>query len=251
MAEHLDIDKALRGWDYDSDEIAVRLVTADDGREVLQMRVELGVLQLEVDHRPDGHRPDGFETYFDHLLNEAVHEGDTFKLDETQCEEVEREFIQFYHRRLCWLALKEFTLAMRDADHTLALMDFVRGHSPSEDWAMSHEQYRPFILFHRTQAAALSKMDHDDPSEAIAELNRGIESIRAVYNSWDADDRTEDDDMLARLKDLREKIRDEYQVGLTLKEQLADAVAQEQYERAARLRDEIARKSAQPGAASD
>ena len=43
-----------------------------------------------------------------------------------QCAESDREFIQFYHRRVAWLALRRHDQAIQDADHTLALMDFVR-----------------------------------------------------------------------------------------------------------------------------
>ena len=43
---------------------------------------------------------------------------------------------------------------------------------------------------------------------------------------------------------MKESLRKEYQVGKTLGEQLADAVAAEEYERAARLRDEIAKRQA-------
>ena len=41
---------------------------------------------------------------------------------------------------------------------------------------------------------------------------------------------------------MKESLRKEYHVGKTLAEQLAEAVAAEEYERAARLRDEIARR---------
>ena len=41
---------------------------------------------------------------------------------------------------------------------------------------------------------------------------------------------------------LRESLRSEYSVGQTLKEQLAEAVEHEQYELAARLRDELSRR---------
>ena len=49
----------------------------------------------------------------------------------------------------------------------------------------------------------------------------------------------EEDEMVARLIHLRESLRKEYHVGKTLEEQLAEAVANEQYELAARLRDKI------------
>ena len=44
------------------------------------------------------------------------------------------------------------------------------------------------------------------------------------------------------LVELRESLRSEYSVGQTLKEQLAEAVEHEQYERAAQLRDELTRR---------
>ena len=46
---------------------------------------------------------------------------------------------------------------------------------------------------------------------------------------------------MQRLTQLRESLRREYGVGRTLHEQLADAVAAEEYELAARIRDELAR----------
>ena len=44
--------------------------------------------------------------------------------------EIDREFVQFFHRRVAWLALREFDRAVADADHTLALMDFSSLHAP-------------------------------------------------------------------------------------------------------------------------
>jgi hypothetical protein len=134
MARRQDIDQILQNWPYEPGEVSARLVRGSDGREVLQMRVEMGILQLEVEGRPDGQRPSGNETYFDHLLETALHEGDSFELNSEQCTMADREFLQFYHRRICWLALREFRRAVRDADHSLAFMDFVRAHSPTTRW---------------------------------------------------------------------------------------------------------------------
>src|SRR3989442_750548 len=85
---------------------------------LMQMRVEMGILQMEVAHRPDGTRPHGNETYFDYAQEQAFAAGEDFELSEEQCNEVDREFVQFYHRRICWLALREFKRAAADADHT-------------------------------------------------------------------------------------------------------------------------------------
>lgn len=242
MAKRRHIDTILRDWEYEPGEVAARLIRGGDGREVVQMRIDMGILQLEVEGRPDGAKPGGAETYFDYLLAVVVHDGKEFVLSEEQCAECDREFVQFYQRRICWLALREFRRAVRDADHSLAFMDFVRQHSPNEDWTMSHEQYRPFILFHRTQAAALAELEDDGPEAAIEQINQGLNRIQEFYVEVEAEDRFEDDELVERLNQLRQSLRDHYHIGRTLQERLDEAVASEQYELAAKLRDEIARR---------
>ncbi len=242
MSGRNDIDEVLRDWPFEPGVISARLVRAGDGREVLQMRIEMGLLQMETAGRPDGEKPGGADTYLDSLIQEAVHGGDRFELSEEQCFEVDREFLQFYHRRVCWLAIREFERAVADADHTLDLMDFVRDHSPDEQWILSHEQYRPFVVFHRTQAAALAQLDQQGAEKAIEEINVGLSRIRQVFERAEAGEHFDEDGMVAQLRELQEAIREHYEVGRTLPEQLADAVAAEHYELAAKLRDEIARR---------
>jgi UvrB/uvrC motif len=242
MARRNDIDRILKDWTFEPGEVIARLVRAGDGREVLQMRIDLGLLQLEVSHRPDGARPGGAETYFDYLLAHTVHEGRDFTLGEDQCAEADRELVQFYQRRIGWLSLREFRRAARDADHSLAFMDFLRTCSPSEEWTLSHEQYRPFILFHRTQAVALAELDESGPEAAIETINQGLIRLRRFFVDVEAEERFDEDELVSRLRELRESIRQHYHLGRTLSERLADAVESEQFELAARLRDEIARR---------
>lgn len=109
---------------------------------------------------------------------------------------------------------------------------------------MSHEQYRPFILFHRTQAAALADLEDSGPEAAIEQINQGLNRIQEFYAEVEAEDRYEDDELVERLGQLRQSLRDHYHIGRTLQERLDEAVASEQYELAAKLRDEIARRSA-------
>src|SRR3954449_3782421 len=61
--ETKDIAPVLNGWDYEAGAINVRKITGLDGREKLQMRLDLGLLQMELTGRPDGHRPHGRESY--------------------------------------------------------------------------------------------------------------------------------------------------------------------------------------------
>lgn len=245
MAESDNLDDLLRNWPYDPAALSVRIVSGTDGRDVLQMRIDMGILQLEVSGRPDGSRPEGFETYYDYLLSQSARGTDSFELTEEQCNEVDREFVQYYHRRICWLRLQNYRQAVADADHTLQLMDFCKEYSPDDQWTVTHEQYRPFVMFHRTQALALAELEDKHAEAAVEVINQGLDQIRAVFVEYEAADQFEEDELVQRLYELREALRKEYDVGRTLQEQLNDAVAAEQYELAAKLRDELARRQAQ------
>jgi hypothetical protein len=240
-----DIDNALRGWDFKPGRVQARLVQARDGRQVIHMRQDLGILQIETSDRPDGTRPHGYSTYGEYLEHQArvsKRGGQQFVLSEEQCEEAEREFMQFYHRRICWLALRNYGRAIADADHTLKLMNFVRDHSPSEEYTQSHEQYRGFVLFHRTQAAAARALEGEDPETAIDAIHTGLEQLKAFFAAYDADDQMEEDGMVQQLRRMERAIRKTHRIETTLQEQLEQAVANEEYETAAKLRDQLRRK---------
>jgi hypothetical protein len=241
MAQNQDIDIILEHWPYQPGVISARIVRASGRRKVLQMRIELGLLQMEFTGRPDGERPGDLETYLDYLKQQLAAD-DSAVLTDEQCFEIDREFVQYYHRRICCLALREFDRAVADADHTLALMDFVTAHSPNEDWTASHERYRPFVYFHRSQALALAVLERSGPEAAIEEINKGLEKMRQIFVGAESEEQFESDELVSQLRELKESLRKEYQVGQTLAEQLAEAVAAEEYERAARLRDEIAKR---------
>jgi hypothetical protein len=214
MPSPRDIDTLLKSWEFTPGEVNARLLKARNGRELLQMRIDMGVVQMETEMRPDGQRPGGAETYYDYLVGEAIRGGDSFRLSQEQCAEADREFVQYYQRRLCWLSLREYRRAAQDADHSLAFMDFVHRHSPDEEWTLSHEQYRPFVLFHRVQAGALAALEETGPEMAISEINMGLARFRDLFARYDAVERYADDE-------------------------LAEAIRAEDYELAARLRDEI------------
>jgi len=150
--------------------------------------------------------------------------------------------VQLYHRRISWLALRNYDRAVADADHSLAFMDFVKKHSPSDEYTLSHEQYRGFVLFHRTQAAAALAIEKDEPESAIDAIHDGLERIRVFFEAHNLEERVEDDGMVQQLKKIQQQVRELHGIESTLKEQLAAAVASEQYETAARLRDALRKR---------
>jgi hypothetical protein len=240
-----DIDFILRDWEYKAGAVQARLVQAHDKRQVIQMRVDLGVLQLESDGRPDGTRPHGYQTYYEYLFDKvrsAEKAGKQFVLNEEQSQEADQEFLQFYHRRVCWLALRQYARAVQDADHTLTFMDLVKKCSPGEEYTQAHEQYRGFVLFHRTQAASALAVERDNPEQAIDEIRNGLEKLTAFFVEFGLEEQMEEDPMVQHLRRIEAALREQYKIGATLHEQLEQAIAAEDYERAAQLRDALKRR---------
>src|SRR5262249_24940975 len=162
-------------------------------------------------------------SYFDYLKNQArsVSEGDRpLVLSDEQCQEADREFVQFYHRRICWLALRQYTRAVADADHTLAFMDFVREHSPSEEYTQAHEQYRGFVLCQRTQAAAAEALEQSKPEAAIDAVRAGLNRMRAFLAAFSAEEQMEEDAMVQQLRKMEATLREAHGIEETLRERL-------------------------------
>ena len=95
----------MSNWSFDPATLNVRLIKGKDGRDVIQMRVDMGILQLETTGRPDGGQFEECESVLDYL-QQVQREDPEHKLTEEECSEVDREFMQFYHRRICWLRLQ-------------------------------------------------------------------------------------------------------------------------------------------------
>ena len=85
-------------------------------------------------------------------------------------------------------------------------------------------------------------LEESGAETAIEAINQGLKRMREVFVKFGAEDQFDQDELVAQLAAMKEALRQEYRVGKTLAEQLADAVATEEYERAARLRDEISRR---------
>jgi len=79
-----DLSELLSDWPYEPGQLQVRKITGSDGREKLQLRLDMGVLQMEMKGRPDGQEPHGFESEFAHQQNRAKELGDDFILRQAE-----------------------------------------------------------------------------------------------------------------------------------------------------------------------
>ena len=240
-----DIQPILEGWDFEPGNVNVRIVRGVEGREKVQMRVDLGVLQMEMEGRPDGARPHGSESlldYFDNKSHQAAKKkGDRFQLTEEDCEELLRESVQYYHRYLSFFHLGRYDLAARDTQRNLRLFAFIREHGPSEQAKWRFDQYRPYVLMMNTRARAIPVYESKQFREALEIVEEGIRAIEAFLVEHELEEQEEECLELQFLRKWRDEIDRTRPLEVTekLQRQLEQAVRNENYERAAQLRDEL------------
>jgi len=237
-----DITSVLAGWEHDPDEIGVRIVAGDDGRDKIQMRIDLGVMQLELDGRPDGQRPAGFESLLD-AYEARARSGEQFTLDSSACAALMREGVQYYHRYLASFHLQRYDLVVRDTERNLRLFAFVVGHATRQRDKLQFDQYRPYVLMMRTRAQALQSLAQHDSLEALAQIDRGVEGIREFLRDYEHADQEAECLELGFLLRWRREIESNRPRGPVerLEQQLELAVTLEDYEEAARIRDQLQR----------
>jgi hypothetical protein len=243
----LDIGPIVESWEYKPEELNVRLIDGIDGKPKIQIRIDMGLLQLEATGRPDGTRPYGKESLLDHylsLLDEyRARHGHTegFGLDHRDCELLFQESMQYYYRRISFLTLGMYLKAIADADHNLRIMDLRRDYASSEEDRTASEEYRGFVLMQRTQAEGKFHLEKKDYEGALSAIDRGIGQIEGFFRRIGREDLIEEGRELFLLREWRKEVAKEKPLGPLdkLRKELQAAIEREDYERAAILRDQI------------
>lgn len=242
-----DIGLILHGWDSNPDEVTVRRINGLDGTPKVQMRLDLGVLQMEVEGRPDGKRPHGYESlleyYEDRLERYRALNGDDmgFELDADSCAALKQESMQYYYRYLSLFHLGEYPDVIRDTQRNLRAFDFIREWAATDEDRSSCEQFRPYVLMMNTRAQACRDLEEQQFDSALQEIEIGIERIEDFFLTLERSDMIESCREIAFLRDWSERIRDNRPLTAAekLRRELSSAVECEDYERAAQLRDQI------------
>jgi len=244
-----DLDWLLRNWKFDPEDICARKIEGLDGRRKLQVRVDLGVLQMELAGRPDGTRPHGYDTSLDYHLSRleshrAAHDTDEeFKLDEEACGELGQEGFHYYQRYTCLMSLEDYEGVIRDTSHNIAIFDFVKAFAEDEEFQLSFEQYRPYVIMIRTRARGEIRLREGDHDGALATVGKGVKEIRAFFEAFGDPELVDSSEEIQALEAWAEEIRSDKPSDLKqrLSDQLREAIAEERYEQAAELRDRLRR----------
>lgn len=234
-------------WDYNPNEVTVRKILGLDGREKVQMRLDLGVLQMEVDGRPDGRHPHGQESLLHYhkdklrRYRERYGETESFTLNEDECADLKQEAMQYYYRYLSLFHLSDYFNVIRDTEHNLELFDFVRDFAAEESDRMSLEQFRPYVLMMNTRAKACIALEKRDFDHALELIDLGVEQIEDFLREIGREELVESCREIAFLHEWSERICNNRPLSPEekLRRELRTAVESENYERAAQIRDEI------------
>jgi len=240
-----DITPILHDWEYEPGELRVRRVDGLDGRPRIQIRMDLGLMQLEWSGRPDGARPHEADSLLEHFQGELEDhvpnvEGEAFKLSREDCWALGQEAMQYYWRRISFFELKEYELAEADAVHNLGILQIC------EDWAEHDEdkqiadQYRVFVTSHRIQALALRHLQDESHGEALEVIRAGIAEIEGLLRDQ-GDLEMEECAELRFLRDWETEVEETRPLSPRekLRVDLKAAVDREQFELAASLRDRL------------
>ncbi|HZW09435.1 MAG TPA: UvrB/UvrC motif-containing protein [Phycisphaerales bacterium] len=266
---NVDLTQLLNDWPYEPGKINVRLIQGEDGEQKVQVRLDLGVLQMNIDGRPDGHTPHGYDNlleYYEARLDEASggedpeergepgggepagaaeaeapQEAPAFVLTPEDCRALREEAVQYYHRYVALLVLEDYDRVVRDTTRNLRLLDLCAEHAQAEDDRTVLEQFRPYITMMRARALASQALRDNEPKAALHAIDEGIESLRRYFADNDATDMFESSNEVQMLRGMRESLVPRLPVSQKseLRQRLQRAIEAENYELAAILRDEL------------
>ena len=268
-----DIGRLLEEWPHEPGKLNVRMIRTDDGDERLQIRLDLGILQMHVDGRPDGARPDGFESLLE-LFEARVdagmsrddgagppdqappedadagsemdrdfdgESGPVTRFTAEECQALRDEAVQYYHRYLSLLALEEFERVIRDTSRNLRVVELVGKHGEDEEERSSMEPFRPSITMMRARALASLAMRDNETKAALLALDEGLDALHRHFEQRGELDQYVQSSEVHMLQSMREALVPKLPVSqkAELTERLEQALEQENYRLAAILRDEL------------
>ena len=272
-----DLSRLLADWPFEPDGITVRVITGEDGREKIQLRVDLGLLQMDLDGRPDGALIHGAASWLDYYeVQQQVHDGahpdgPPFVLDSAACAELLREGVQYYHRYLSFWHLRRFELCARDTARNLKLFAFVRKFARADRDKLQFDQWRPYVTMMHTRSVAMPLVEMQLLDAALPVIDAGISAIEDFLREYGQEERLESVRELSFLRRWKRELESQLKASsesleaadfdaegngpsvatdadplARLHAELKSAIEEERYEEAARLRDEIRQQQGFP-----
>lgn len=303
-----DLTAILNDWPHEPGKISARLFEGPDGIDLIQVRIDLGILQMHADGRPDGQRPNGFESLLDYFEDRAAiaHDGEDlldqgpdltdsgllpppsdardsfehreskprkgsrrdpdteddaapperassrgeggeqderpFTLSADECAQIRDEAAQYVQRCIACMAVDEYSRALRDAARNLRAISLCAHLARDDADRQALEPYRGQLLVLKTKALAAMAMGAEETNAAIYVIDDGLETLRRWFTDRGAPKAFEDSAEVEALREMRVALapaKPAVSQRSELQRRLQEAIAAENYELAAILRDEL------------
>ena len=239
--EKTSLTDLLRSWPHKPGQINARTVECPDGRVVLQVRVELGILQMETSGRPDGARPEQRESVFESARTRIAEASETVRLDAATCAALRDEAALFSYRSVVFSVLDDHAGVLRDTERNLLVAEFVLVNAEqSEDRSLAASTL-PQLLMMRARARSTIAARSGELKLARAALDEGLGEIEAAYMERGGRSAFEASQEARVLLGMREMLVPQLPSSQRqeLRDRLKDALAVENFELAAILRNEL------------
>jgi UvrB/uvrC motif len=274
-----DLTPLLKEWPFKPGQVNARFVTGNDGSERVQVRLDLGLLQMHADGRPDGQKPFGFASlleFFEAKLEDSGSEnahglrfhsdnddstapedleadnagvaepaaestGDSATLSSDDCRALREEAAQFYQRYVACLALEDFDRVIRDTTRNLRVLDVCAKHASDDQDRQVLEQFRAYIIMVRARALASQCIKDNELRAAVLAIDNALDHLKKHFADIDKSAQFELADEVRMLRTMREALAPKLPISqkAELRQRLQRAIETENYELAAILRDEL------------
>lgn len=245
MSQSADLRSILKAWPYDP-EADARVISGDDGRDILQVRTPLGIEQYEMEGRPDGATPHGMESALEYQIQElekakAAGRESNFELDHQDCGELFNEGTLYYFRYVRLFQLKDWARTVRDTARNIRAFDLIHRYAKREEDQQFLEKWRPYIIRVNASAGVMLQLENRAYDKAGEITRQALETIEALPELDDETFKFERERSLTALRELASQIEKNRPLSELerLEHQLRRAIDRQEFEHAAKLRDRI------------
>ncbi len=239
------LEDGLDAWKPALGEPRARVVTLPDGREVLQVRLELGILQMAAIGRPDGALIDGCPTVQQAMAKKEMSQ---LRAEENfpfaPISKLRLESAQLQRRAEAWLEARLPQRAILDVDlATQSIECAARCALAAEDLVALTTIAKAYFSLTalRVRAEAVALLAQHDVDGVRESIDKGLQRLQSVARDAQIADSFEFLSEVIALRAMRDNLVPKLpgSARTELEARLRAAVLSENYELAAILRDEL------------
>ena len=240
MSSSNDLTPILKDWQWQSGVFGVRTLSGHDGRLLLQVRLELGIIQMEADGRPDGNASGGFGSVLDRVRSHVATPGGA-RLGAQDASDLGGEILLYRQRAMACAVLELWPRVRRDALHNIEILDVLWTHGPENTERGRNELWRANEIKMHARAEVAMALAAGRKVEAGLAIDRALESLEKSFQRAGAAKEFERAIETQYLRGLRESLTLKLPASqrLELERRMLIAIGCENFELAAILRDEL------------